>query len=77
VPLDTTTDPVAVPLPPEMETTTVSGCAVVMVDAEGVTVTAGAACRVYFAVVSGLFIRPVADAKAVTVAVWVSVMGEL
>jgi hypothetical protein len=63
------TDPVAVPLPPETDTATVSGCAVVILDAEGVTATAGVACRVYFAVVSGLFIKPVAVAKAVTVAV--------
>jgi hypothetical protein len=61
---------------PETETTTDSGCAVVMLDAEGVTVTAGVACRVYFAVVSGLFIRPAEDAKAVNVVVWLSVTGE-
>jgi hypothetical protein len=71
------TDPVAVPLPPETETATVSGCAVVMLDAEGVTVTVGVACRVYFAVVSGLFINPGTAAKAVTVAVCFSVIAEL
>jgi cystathionine beta-lyase family protein involved in aluminum resistance len=71
------TDPVAVPLPPETEIATVRGCAVVRLDAEGVTVTAGAACRVYFAVVSGLFIKPGTVAKAVMVAVCFSVIAEL
>ena len=64
-------------MPPETETVTDSGCAVVILVAEGVTVTAGVACRVYFAVVSGLFIKPGTAAKAVMVVVWLNVIGEL
>ena len=42
-PLLNVTDPVGVglPLPPFTETVTVSGCAVVMLEADGVTVTVG------------------------------------
>jgi hypothetical protein len=53
------TEPVGVglPVPPFTETVTVSGCAVVMLDAEGVTVTVGV-------VLAGVVTVTVADPEA-------------